>query len=182
MNLPIPADVDAGELMKFARRVANPLRRPPGVSFEDAVNDVVAEALRLSAGVESGRYSVPPTVSPEAWLVVRVRGVLRDRYGRAWRDHYAIRCVGGGDADIVDDRTIPVPAETAQTPDVTCDVEDALSTLTEDQQSVARLVLIEGYSQADVARMRGKSEASVSKILTRAKARLRESLAAYSEA
>lgn len=145
---------------------------PPGVDAADAMQDAITLLLTWSPQVG---VLCPAGVPCEAWLVQKVWGVLKDKYGIIWRRfHHDKQKRPGPRADRVEpDHTDSVS--------VRMDIESAIARLTQEQQSVARSILLEGQTQAQVAVARGTSEPAVSQMMGRIREALQVSLASYNE-
>lgn len=145
------------ELTQMARNVVRKFagRFPPGVTTEDAEQDATLLLLEWQ-GKKPDR----------AHLFMKVLGVLRDRYGRSWRQEYAHQSVPLEDAAVERDRD----AE-----QVRMDVRDAIDKLPEREREAMTLYLT-GMTQAAIAGQMRCSQPYVSQLMASAREKLGSTL------
>lgn len=167
----LPSRGDWKGLEGWGRRVASVIaRRPPDVTWEDAVQDAVVVILTVLDRMAAGRANVPADVSQAQYLFVRAAGDLRDKYGKVWK--HLIK--GPAFVSFEDARVGPFdPADPAAPPSVTAeeslDIQDALEAIPPSHRAVAHAYYFQGYPIAKIASMRGVSQPAVSKMLEAAR-------------
>lgn len=163
--------MEAQTLNTLAQRVRAKFggRYPKGTSASDCLQDAIVLLLEL----ERQKDRVPPGVNPEAWLVTRAHGDLRDRYARQWKASGKVNVVAEVDGGITDDYRAPDQ-------DLLLDVRNAVDHL-EGLQKQCMLLTLQGKTQEQIAAIIGHTQPSVSQIMTRAKQRLKELLPGYEE-
>lgn len=160
------------ELLSLSKRVARSVSRPPGVMVEDAENDAVVAALRVAPDYPTTEASA--TVAFPNWIFTRVRGILLDQYGTAYRRQ--ARCA----VNPVDPSTLTNrPGRGADPADqaiAALDLREAIAKLPAKQRAAVTAVYLDGRTQEDVAAQLGVGQSAVSQLLDRARARLRDLL------
>ena len=157
-----------GHLRLLAIKVAAKFtgRFPPGVTYEDAVQDAVVLILEL----EPQHAERAPHVAQDAWLVTRAHGDLRHRYRKGWE-----RQVAQLDADSTPD---PITDGRVEDLGLSLDVEAAINALPEQERRVT-LLTMQGLKQSQVATLLGVTQPVVSKLYRRARATLAQLLGDY---
>lgn len=150
--------MSSDELTALAKNVVSFFqgRFPDGITLEDAKQDAIVLLLEWDERMPD-----------RAHLVTKVRGVLRDRYGKLWARHYTHPQVSMDG---------PVATEGAQGEgDPAADVQQAILLLPPRQRKVIVLHL-RGLTQAKIGEELGYSQSYVCQLLNAAKAKLRELL------
>jgi RNA polymerase sigma-70 factor (ECF subfamily) len=134
-----------------------------GALAEDLTGEVF---VRLVEKIDHFRYRGRPIL---AWLYTIARNLLNDHYRRA-SNSATVPLDPGPAAAIADHRWSASTSLTRET------LAAALDSLTEDQRQVILLKFVEGYENADVARLMQKPVGAVKSLQHRALAALRRVL------
>ena len=145
---------------KLADRAANSLKLPPTVSPADAVQDAVVAVLEWWDTWNPRVYAA----DFEPWMVMKARGILRDKYGKLWRDHYR---------EHPSERPTVAPVD-----DTSADVQAAIDKLPA-KQAVAIRLSMENYTQTEIAEKLGCTQPHVCNLLRKAKDALKATLEDY---
>lgn len=170
-NTPVAPSLDEQRLLSLARRVKGKYGyTPSGVPAAEFQQDVCVAVLQAHTRLSEK----PAHVNDDQFIVQRAWGMLKDQYTRKHRDNQRP----------TEAKSVEVESHEAAC-DRRMDVEAALDkVLTPAQADVVRAVILGGQSQAEYARERGVSEASVSYLMARVRDRfpaLREALAEYGD-
>jgi RNA polymerase sigma factor (sigma-70 family) len=156
--------VDDAELLHLAAKVVKnllPGGLPNGVTRADAKQDAVCVLLELAQKPET------PGVPRDAWLVVKTRGILRDRYGRLFREAKSTPLT------TLEGRAVPCVDPESLT--LSLDVREAISRLPEKQKFVI-LATMRGETQLQIAEGMGVGQSYVSQLLKAARASMKDLL------
>ncbi len=153
--------MDEESLFKLARDVIRFFRGrfPPGVTSEDAFQEACLLVLEW-------RDRFPA----DNRLVVKARGVLRDKYGKLWKQLYQHGAIAQGSIEETDG----VPPDEAAI-DVREDVRKAIGLL-EPRQRRAIVLHLAGLTQVQIAKRLGVVQPYISQLLKAAREKLRELL------
>lgn len=151
--------MDTNRLTALAKRIVRTFgnRFPPGVTIEDAEQDAAVLILEWEL-----------RQTDEARLFTKVKGILLDRYGKAWRNEYSHPTVA-----LLD----PAEEPGGETFEITEDMGAAINALDPRHRRVIQLHL-RGKTQGEIAEALGYHQPYVSRLLREAKAKLRDLLSA----